>query len=400
MQYKFIFTLIMILVYIGAIISVFSTILNVSLLTLVMSQHALRNKKLLISSIFSDILVSLIVMPLYILISLELYKFKLIYMILDVLFCSASILNMCALAIQKYIKIFHPFAHFTDYYLIVAVWTVAAIISLPQLFFISTHSKNFDLHYQIFATGLSFYIPTIAMIVLYILIYSQVRRIRTIDNHIKQAYNLTQRDIKSKASCTCPNTCFQLTTYPYPKQDHKLTSRRSRPTNTVSNFYLQQTRPSIVSSVLSTNSIRARVQKLRVFAIPDTCLSRSRTNLKNKALTTLSITMASFLICWLPFFVIVIANSISQTIDTHTTGAPTHNLPTLYTTPHTQISPPHGHIAYIFSVFIPSHVKELVSWLGYFYSAINPILHVSFDKQLRKHTLNFVCANRPVTNPI
>lgn len=156
------------------------------------------------NSLITDTLVGAIVMPVAIIVHFNNY-FQTAYMIIDVLLCSASILNMCALSIKKYINIFHPFTKIKQYIFIIIVWTIALLVSLPRLFlqpfFSLTDSLVLHIHYQIYATGVSFYLPALIMMLLYIQICRQVGIIKKIDHNITQRQTVARNKhiLKNKA---------------------------------------------------------------------------------------------------------------------------------------------------------------------------------------------------------
>ncbi|THD27418.1 5-hydroxytryptamine receptor 1 [Fasciola hepatica] len=110
------------------------------------------------------------------------------YIVFDVLLCTASILNLCAISIDRYLAITRPLQYAAKrtpkrmMLMIAIVWVVSALISIPPIFgFKETfipgmceYSSN--IIYQIYATAGAFYIPLIVMIVLYGRIFILARR--------------------------------------------------------------------------------------------------------------------------------------------------------------------------------------------------------------------------------
>ncbi|KAL7670833.1 hypothetical protein ACOME3_005752 [Neoechinorhynchus agilis] len=103
---------------------------------------------------------------------------------IDVLVCTASILNFLAISIDRYLIIAHPltYARKRTFRLmltfIVVVWILSLLISTSPMFGWGLPSSNLpycivnqSLSYQIFATLLSFYVPLSLVIILYVHIF-------------------------------------------------------------------------------------------------------------------------------------------------------------------------------------------------------------------------------------
>ncbi|CAH8478257.1 unnamed protein product [Schistosoma turkestanicum] len=139
---------------------------------------------LIVSLAVSDLLVGLLVQPLATL--RELYGYWPLgegmcdmFISFDVFMCTASILNLCAISIDRYLAITRPLRYAAKrtpkrmMLMIVLVWLFSALISIPPMFgfkepFVTglcEYSSN--IIYQIYATCGAFYIPLIVMIVLY-----------------------------------------------------------------------------------------------------------------------------------------------------------------------------------------------------------------------------------------
>lgn len=155
---------------------------------------------LLVSLAVSDLCVAILVMPMALLYEiLGRWSFGPVvcdlWVSFDVLSCTASILNLCMISVDRYYAITKPLEYGvkrTPRRMILCVslvWLGAACISLPPLLILgnehgrtetgtSQHCvvcQNFG--YQIYATLGSFYIPLTVMIVVYYKIFRAARRI-------------------------------------------------------------------------------------------------------------------------------------------------------------------------------------------------------------------------------
>ncbi|XP_065074742.1 5-hydroxytryptamine receptor 1-like [Ochlerotatus camptorhynchus] len=227
---------------------------------------------LLVSLAISDLCVAVLVMPPALLYEvLEEWKFGTafcdIWVSFDVLSCTASILNLCAISVDRYWAITKPLEYGVKrtprrmIACIVLVWLVAACISLPPLLILGNeHMTNGqpscsvcqNFFYQIYATLGSFYIPLAVMLFVYFQIFRAARRIvneeRRAQQHLKSAVNGTASTPEKKLG---PGGTVLVST-----PQHK----------------------------------RLRFQ-----------LAKER-----KASTTLGIIMSAFTICWLPFFILAL----------------------------------------------------------------------------------------------
>lgn len=232
---------------------------------------------LLVSLAVADLSVAIVVMPLVIVTDLTGGKwlfgevFCNIFIGMDVMCCTASIMTLCVISVDRYLGITRPLTYPARQNgqlmakMILGVWLVSASITLPPFcgWAKNVHKAGVclisqDFGYTIYSTAVAFYIPMLVMLVMYYKIFRAAR--------------------KSGAK-------------------HRFTdfSRRER-LETVTNEAL-------------------RMQGLKPPGVAEECaalsrlLNRERRNIsifkrEQKAATTLGVIVGVFAVCWLPFFIL------------------------------------------------------------------------------------------------
>lgn len=240
---------------------------------------------LLVSLAVSDLCVAVLVMPTALLYEvLEEWRFGPlfcdIWVSFDVLSCTASILNLCAISVDRYWAITKPLEYGVKrtprrmMLCVALVWLGAACISLPPLLILGNEHtvedrpacivcQNFG--YQIYATLGSFYMPLAVMLFVYYQIFRAARRI---------------------------------------VMDEKRAQTRLE--GALNNGVPQQTQEKPINAIGSPHQKKLRFQ-----------LAKER-----KASTTLGIIMSAFTVCWLPFFILALVKPI--------TGAEYHTLSSIF----------------------------------------------------------------------
>lgn len=234
---------------------------------------------LLVSLAVSDLCVAVLVMPTALMYEvLDEWRFGRIFcdvwVSFDVLACTASILNLCAISVDRFWAITKPLEYGVKrtprrmMLCVALVWLGAACISLPPLLILGNeHSITHDgqeipacivcqnVGYQIYATFGSFYIPLAVMLFVYYQIFKAARRI--------------VRDEKRA---------------------------QTRLEGVINNFPQTQEKPinAIVSPHQKKDRLRFQLAKER------------------KASTTLGIIMGLFTISWLPFFILALVRPITD----------------------------------------------------------------------------------------
>nr|WDW19298.1 5-hydroxytryptamine receptor 7 short variant [Mythimna separata] len=253
----------------------------------------------------------------------------------DVLSCTASILNLCMISVDRYYAITKPLEYGVKrtprrmLFCVFIVWVSAAFISLPPVLILGNEktetscSVSQNQAYQIYATFGSFYIPLTVMVVVYYKIFRAARKI--------------VKDEKRAQSHLETHCYLEINVKNGGAAEAKLLGN-------------QPTQPPPRGSTASTNTTNAVHQKKLRFQ-----LAKER-----KASTTLGIIMSAFVICWLPFFVLALLRP------------------------------------FVKEDAIPDAVSALFLWLGYLNSLLNPVIYATLNRDFRKpfqEILFFRCGN-------
>ncbi|XP_076328283.1 5-hydroxytryptamine receptor-like [Tachypleus tridentatus] len=321
---------------------------NVLVITAILMEKNLHTvgNYLVLSLALTDLTVACLVMPLAVVYEVKQeWTFGIllcdIWTSCDVLCCTASILHLLAIAVDRYwavtnVDYIHKRSVRHIAIMIVLVWTVSGIVSLgPVLGWkdpgyeerIRTYKiclVSQDVGYQIFATLASFYIPLILVLFLYWRIFQEARkRIRR-----KSGYRSFQRSsFPPPVSSVTEMTTFMMHSSSNPSFETVTTSR---------NGYKITHKNSLV--------IHNREHKKQTKCPKHSIAESTR---ERRAAKTLAIITGVFVMCWLPFFVTVLILPLCN-------GC---NIP-----------------VYCFSLFV---------WLGYSNSMLNPIIYTVFSPDFR-----------------
>ncbi|NXT70917.1 DRD2 protein, partial [Chaetops frenatus] len=368
---------------------------------------------LIVSLAVADLLVATLVMPwvVYLEVVGE-WRFSRIhcdiFVTLDVMMCTASILNLCAISIDRYTAVAMPMLYNTRYsskrrvtVMIAVVWVLSFAISCPLLFGLNnTDEKECIIGnpaFVVYSSIVSFYVPFMVTLLVYVQIYIVLRRRRKRVSTKRSSHVLdsdTQAPLKDK--CTHPedvklctvivksNGSFQVNKRKVEAESHieememEMVSSTSPPEKTA----LKPTAPSnhqlivpVASNRGNNSTLQAplsspgKVEKnghakeshhtAKVFEIHSLPNGKTRNLLKavirrklsqqkeKKATQMLAIVLGVFIICWLPFFITHILNM------------------------HCDCN-------------IPPAMYSAFTWLGYVNSAVNPIIYTTFNIEFRK----------------
>ncbi|XP_020651455.3 5-hydroxytryptamine receptor 2C isoform X1 [Pogona vitticeps] len=292
----------------------------------------------LMSLAVADMLVGILVMPVSLITILYDYAWPLpkqlcpIWISLDVLFSTASIMHLCAISLDRYVAIRNPIEHsrFNSrtkaIMKIAAVWTISIGISMPiPVIGLQDDSRVFvngscvlnDENFVLIGSFVAFFIPLIIMVFAYCL---------TIQVLQKQAsvflYGETPKQRRSSMNCLRKeNNTENLSML----QNHEAASHLNSPVNKEGVLFRKGTMQSI--------------------------------NNERRASKVLGIVFFLFLIMWCPFFITNIMSVLcKEACDEALLGE-------------------------LLDVFV---------WVGYICSGVNPLVYTLFNKIYRRAFSNYI----------
>ncbi|XP_009327802.1 PREDICTED: D(2) dopamine receptor isoform X2 [Pygoscelis adeliae] len=339
---------------------------------------------LIVSLAVADLLVATLVMPwvVYLEVVGE-WRFSRIhcdiFVTLDVMMCTASILNLCAISIDRYTAVAMPMLYNTRYsskrrvtVMIAVVWVLSFAISCPLLFGLNNTDENECIianpAFVVYSSIVSFYVPFIVTLLVYVQIYIVLRKRRKRVNTKRSSHGLgsdTRAPLKEAeshieemememVSSTSPPE--KTTIKPAAPSNHQLVVPVASNQDTNSTLQAPLDSP---GKVEKNGHAKEAPHTAKVFEIQSMPNGKTRTSLKTvsrrklsqqkekKATQMLAIVLGVFIICWLPFFITHILNM------------------------HCDCN-------------IPPAMYSAFTWLGYVNSAVNPIIYTTFNIEFRK----------------
>ncbi|NXO77940.1 DRD3 protein, partial [Sitta europaea] len=386
---------------------------NVLVCLAVLRERALQTTTnyLVVSLAVADLLVATLVMPwmVYLEVTGGVWTFSRIccdiFVTMDVMMCTASILNLCAISIDRYTAVVKPvqYQYSTGQsscrrvsLMIVIVWMLAFAVSCPLLFGFNTTGDPSvcsisNPSFIIYSSLVSFYLPFMVTLLLYVRIYLVLRqrqKKRTLTRqgsqsastkpcyaHQKLQLNPFQTSRKSifpvylcslevagtfspclSLKCTGQEmstkrrllTAFNLQRYRSFCHEASLTRAPGTAQSSRWEERRRSMKPAVevrrLSNGRTVSSLRLAQQQPRLIQLRE-----------RKATQMLAIVLGAFIVCWLPFFLIHILN------------------------------------AHCPSCHVPPGLYSASTWLGYVNSALNPIIYTTFNTDFRKAFLKILC---------
>lgn len=270
---------------------------------------------------------------------------------LDVLFSTASILNLCVISLDRYWAITDPFSYPMRMTrkkaaaLIGVVWVCSSAISFPAIVWwraaregdMPAYKCTFTEHlgYLVFSSTISFYLPLLVMVFTYCRIYRaavvQTRSLKLGTKQVLMASGELQLTLRIHRGGTTREGHHQHHHHHSATATSTPEDPEEEPLSALHNNGLAVARHRHMGKNFSLS------RKLAKFAK------------EKKAAKTLGIVMGVFIICWLPFFVVnLLSGFCIQCIE------------------HEEI------------------VSAVVTWLGWINSSMNPVIYACWSRDFRR----------------
>ncbi|XP_062249875.1 alpha-2Db adrenergic receptor [Platichthys flesus] len=367
---------------------------NVLVIVAVLTSRALRAPQnlFLVSLASADILVATLVIPFSLANEVMGYWYFgstwcAFYLALDVLFCTSSIVHLCAISVDRYWSITKAVSYNLKRTpkriksMIAVVWIISAIISFPPLLMTKHDERecllNDETWYILSSCMVSFFAPGLIMILVYCKIYKVAKQrsstVFVAKNGLERQPSQSEtcfvrkdqietESPSSQDSCTrqqgqgelddidLEESCCTSDTKP---RNHRFTKRRkvegsdccppqscrlSWASARASQLYPEQTTPA---------------ERPRVAAVNKTKVAQMR---EKRFTFVLAVVMGVFVLCWFPFFFTYSLHAICRD-----------------------------------SCYIPGALFNLFFWIGYCNSSVNPIIYTIFNRDFRKAFKKIVC---------
>ncbi|XP_051258862.1 5-hydroxytryptamine receptor 2A-like [Dicentrarchus labrax] len=315
----------------------------------------------LMSLAVADMLLGILVMPVSMVTILYDYGWPLpsdlcpIWIYLDVLFSTASIMHLCAISLDRYIGIRNPIHHsrFNSHtkarIKIMAVWTISVGISMPiPVLGLRDHSKVFkdgsclltDNNFVLVGSLVAFFVPLTIMVVTYFLTINALQNEATLC--------LDQLVPRPKWSTTFTLSFLPQTSLSSEKLFRRSISREAGGRGSSSG--LGGTRGSVSGSLFGRRTMQS--------------ISNEQ-----KASKVLGVVFLLFVVMWCPFFITNVLVVVCNPAVCNT-----------------------GLMVGLLNVFV---------WVGYLSSAVNPLVYTLFNKTYRAAFLRYVrCQYQPEKKPL
>ncbi|XP_072327336.1 dopamine receptor D4 related sequence [Scyliorhinus torazame] len=322
----------------------------------------------IVSLAVADLLLAVLVLPLYVYTEFQggIWTLNIFLcdalMTMDVMLCTASIFNLCAISVDRYIAVIVPLkynrSHFSgrQLVLITATWLLSLGVASPVIFGLNnvpnrdvTDCKLEDRTFVVYSSICSFFVPCPIMLLLY---YGMFRGLRRWGESRKTTLRAQERRLSFNLRPSKGER--QVVKHLVPNLSP--TAARDIPEGDLVMTQLDSTSDLETPDGAKTGSLKENGFGGRQGPGKGT-MARSRrvSGRERKAMKVLPIVVGVFLACWTPFFVVHVMKVLCEACS------------------------------------IGSMLISVVTWLGYVNSAVNPIIYTAFNTEFRNVFQKLLC---------
>ncbi|XP_061078589.1 D(4) dopamine receptor-like [Conger conger] len=328
----------------------------------------------IVSLAVADLLLAVLVLPLFVYAEFQGGVWALSMLIcdglmtMDVMLCTASIFNLCAISIDRFIAVSIPLNYNRRHVdqrqvlLLSLTWVSALAVASPVIFGINdvpgrdpASCRLEDDRYVVYSSVCSFFLPCPIMLLLYCGMFRGLRRweearrakLRSGGGGGVQGRSKLQRAV-TLPRLTAPPPSPDIQRTPHRPSDLKLEELVRYPTAPGCPF---------PPPGYKDGPIHTLAYPDRCYAHPHGHLKKKRAKIngrERKAMKVLPVVVGAFLFCWTPFFVVHTTRALCRSCD------------------------------------ITAQQMSIVTWLGYVNSALNPIIYTVFNTEFRNFFRKFL----------
>ncbi|XDV48713.1 hypothetical protein PO909_018092 [Leuciscus waleckii] len=369
----------------------FTIVGNIFVIIAVLTSRSLRGPQnlFLVSLAAADILVATLIIP-----------FSLANELMDVLFCTSSIVHLCAISLDRYLSISRAVTygakrtHKRIKCAILVVWLISAVISFPPLLSMNKNKGGADSDglpqcqlnderwYILYSTIGSFFAPCLIMILVYIRIY-QIAKQRTrcppgeprkevpanaataqhkegLQNSSEMAPKKPKQGKKVKKTKKPPdnNNVESMSSDSDTEQGGRGLEVPCTPSVTPSGIHSPATIQKYRDMIATAKGATLVTRKTKQEGTPSSARRKAMVNREKRFTFVLAVVIGVFVICWFPFFFSYSLQAVCP--DT---------------------------------CALPDPLFKFFFWIGYCNSCLNPVIYTIFNKDFRRAFKKILCRN-------
>ncbi|OCT89958.1 alpha-2B adrenergic receptor [Xenopus laevis] len=375
---------------------------NVLVIIAVLTSRSLKAPQnlFLVSLAAADILVATLIIPFSLANELMGYWYFgktwcEMYLALDVLFCTSSIVHLCAISLDRYWSVSQAIEYNSKRTpkrikcFILIVWTLAALISLPPLIYKGKSKDqnakpecklNEEPWYILSSSICSFFAPCLIMILVYLRIYLIAKR--------RNRKNTTGNKLKKTAPGLFSHLHKHSTNSSHAQTQCSIISSQEKRGSALDDLHhgvpvlsstleernghsepishqpqgenlkhLNGHEPAVMDTIATVRGVML-VPKGAKDSDINSAKKKSYINREKRFTFVLAVVIGVFVLCWFPFFFTYSLRAICTEL-----------------------------------CYIPDSVFQFFFWIGYCNSSLNPVIYTIFNQDFRKAFRRILCSH-------